>query len=89
MKLSKRLKKTYPLHSYAALQIIEINNWRPALKISLKFVLRRQLKTPLLIRKVSRRIVFKIATWMPRKKKSSYFGYGAWHKFRGKFVSDL
>ncbi|MBC2117339.1 bifunctional glycosyltransferase/CDP-glycerol:glycerophosphate glycerophosphotransferase [Listeria booriae] len=64
----KAFQKAYPIHMNAALQIIDANNWRSARKISLKFIIRRKLKAPILIRKVSRRIIFTIASWMPRKK---------------------
>ncbi|EIZ1998460.1 glycosyltransferase, partial [Listeria innocua] len=61
-------RKTYPIPMKAALQIIENNNWRDARKISFKFIVRRKFKAPILIRKISRGIIFRIATLMPRKK---------------------
>ncbi|WP_271002685.1 bifunctional glycosyltransferase/CDP-glycerol:glycerophosphate glycerophosphotransferase [Listeria seeligeri] len=61
-------KKAYPIHMKAVLQIIDNNDWKDARKISLKFIIRRKFKAPILISKVSRRIVFKLATWLPRKK---------------------
>ncbi|WP_248854304.1 hypothetical protein, partial [Listeria monocytogenes] len=39
-----------------------------ARKISFKFIIRRKFKEPILIRKISRGIIFRLATLMPRKK---------------------
>ncbi|HEM1668550.1 TPA: CDP-glycerol glycerophosphotransferase family protein, partial [Listeria monocytogenes] len=61
-------RKAYPIHMKAALQIMEHNNWGAARKISFKFIIRRKFKAPILIRKISRGIIFRLATLMPRKK---------------------
>ncbi|EHZ6143158.1 CDP-glycerol:glycerophosphate glycerophosphotransferase [Listeria monocytogenes] len=61
-------RKAYPIHMKAALQIMEHNHWGAARKISFKFIIRRKFKAPILIRKISRGIIFRLATLMPRKK---------------------
>ncbi|EAK8404926.1 CDP-glycerol:glycerophosphate glycerophosphotransferase [Listeria monocytogenes] len=61
-------RKAYPIHMKAALQIMEHNNWGAAGKISFKFIIRRKFNAPVLIRKISRGIIFRLATLMPRKK---------------------
>lgn len=64
----KAFKKAYPIHMKAVLQIIDNNDWSSARKISFKFIVRCKFKAPILISKVSRRIIFKLASWLPRKK---------------------
>ncbi|WP_239256437.1 bifunctional glycosyltransferase/CDP-glycerol:glycerophosphate glycerophosphotransferase [Listeria ilorinensis] len=63
----KAFHKSYPVYTIAATDIILHNKWKKAKKLSNRFVIRVKLNTPRLIRGLGRKVVFRIASWMPRK----------------------
>ncbi|WP_241433646.1 CDP-glycerol glycerophosphotransferase family protein [Listeria floridensis] len=59
--------KSYPIYSRASLAIIEEDNWKNAKKLSRIFIWRTKLKTPRLVNGFARKILFKVASWLPKK----------------------